>query len=323
MRSSAACEALSAQRPLVLIVEDLHWSGPATIDLLEHLSRHLGTLRMLVVATYRDEETERVHPLRAMRRRLEPAGTVHHLALEPMNERDVAAVVAKLEKSVPCVRDGGPVLYARSEGNPLFVEQLIAAAVDSDTPIVQSAALPNSLLELILVRCARLSESARALAETAAVVGDAFDVEMLSEVTAWSGDRVRNAIEELLDRRLIRDAGIEQRADFAFAHNLIEKSIYARISPEALRQRHFRTASVMEGLFAERIEDHADRIARHFQRSSAPRPEPLRTVRFRLEARAGALSPYGEGGCERDILVSEGLGQRRRSFRLAAAPRAR
>jgi DNA-binding SARP family transcriptional activator len=288
----AACKALSAQRPLVLVVEDLHWTGPATFDLLEHFSRQTGPTRVLIVASYRDEEVEREHPLRSMRRKLEPAGTVHHLALEPLDEHAVAALVARLEKIVPCVRDGGPVLYARSEGNPLFVDQLIAAAVDSDVPVVRSAALPNSLRELIDARCAQLSESTRALAESAAVIGDVFDVEILSEVTGWSGDRVRLALEELLDRRLIRDAGIEQRADYAFAHNLIEKSVYARMSSDALRQRHFRTAKVMEGLYAERIDDYANRIAGHFQRSSAPSdaaPYYARAARVAL-----ARFAYGE-----------------------------
>jgi hypothetical protein len=246
---------------------------------------------MLIVASYRDEEIDRVHPLRAMRRRLEPAGTVHHLALEPLDERAVAALVAKLERSVPCVRDGGPVLYARSEGNPLFVEQLIAAAVDADLPVVQSASLPSTLNALIFDRCARLSEHARALAETAAIIGDTFDVEILTEVTAWSDAGVRSAVGELLDRRLIRDAGIEQRADYAFAHNLIEKSVYARMSSDALLQRHFRTAKVMEGLYAARLDDYAIRIAGQFHRSSAP---SLATSYYAIAAR-GALERYAYG----------------------------
>ncbi len=97
----AVLKALALQRPTLLVVEDIHWAGDATIDLLEHLSRRIADSRLLIVASYREEEVPRSHPLRRLRRRGTPGRSIAPIALGPITPGDVATLVTKFLRRLP------------------------------------------------------------------------------------------------------------------------------------------------------------------------------------------------------------------------------
>ncbi|MBV8531685.1 MAG: AAA family ATPase, partial [Candidatus Eremiobacteraeota bacterium] len=257
---------LAAQRPTLLIVEDLHWAGEATIDLLEDLSRRIANARLLIVGSYRDEESPRTHPLRRLRKSGAPNRSIARLALGPIGRDDVQALLLKLSRRLPVDPHWPDLLYDRSEGNPLFLTQLITAALEQDTTQPFHEALPGGIRELIRARLARLSADARSLALLAAVVGDAFDVDLLQEVAAWETTRIDAALHELLDRRVIRDTGLAASGDYAFAHHLIEATAYAEASAHDLRRRHERVALALLELYPARRDELSYGVARHFER---------------------------------------------------------
>jgi DNA-binding SARP family transcriptional activator len=263
-------QALSAQRPTLLIVEDIHWAGEATMDLLRQLSRRVSDARLLIVASYREEEVSRTHPLRQLRKRGVAGRAVARIALSPIAPGDVETLVTKLSRRLPPDAQWPQLLYTRSEGNPLFLTQLIATALEQGTATPLHEPLPGGVADLIRLRIARLSADAHALALLAAIIGDAFDADLLQEIAAWNARRVSDALDELLDRRMIRDTGLAAAGDYAFAHHLIEAAAYQEASSQNLTRRHERVAIALQELYADRQDELCFRVARHFERGAQP-----------------------------------------------------
>jgi DNA-binding SARP family transcriptional activator/predicted ATPase len=263
-------KALSDQRPTLLILEDIHWAGEATIDLLEQLSRRTTNTRLLIVASYREEEVARTHPLRQLRKRPAVGRSIVRLSLGPITLIDVEALAAKLARRLPPDPQWAQLLYGRSEGNPLFLTQLIATVLEQGTSAPLREALPGGVRGLIRARLSRLTNDARSLALLAAVAGDAFDVDLLQEVAAWDAMRITAALHELLDRRIIRDTGLAESGDYAFAHHLIEATAYGEASAQDLTRRHERVAVALKELYPAKQDELSYRIARHFERGAQP-----------------------------------------------------
>jgi tetratricopeptide (TPR) repeat protein len=256
---------LASARPLLLVLEDLHWAGSASIDALAAVVKELSRAPVLVIATAREEETPPGHQLRAMLRSLGAVAGVEELHVERLDERDVGELVALLEWLPD--RDGelSSALYSYSEGNALFLNEVIWHAREHDGSIDISAATTiSSLLER---RIAQLGEDARAVAGVAAVAGPGCDIALVREVTNLPAPSVARGFNELLDRRLIREAGARSGYDFVFTHHLIAAATYDGIEPEFRAQRHSRIARILEADYDGGKGGSARDIARHYERS--------------------------------------------------------
>jgi predicted ATPase/DNA-binding SARP family transcriptional activator len=292
-----AGEIVAGGRPMLLVLEDLQWGGAATTSLLEYVARRASTRKLLVIASYRAEDVPRDHPLRAVRRRLEREGRASHLALGPLAPRDVETILTALAGSGVDPGTLGTELHAESEGNPFFLGELLRGAVeqgavrvdDGRLAIARAASITPGIRETIATRLRRLSKDAIGAAEFAAVIGRAFNVELLSEASGWGEARTLAAVSELLDRHIVRDAGAAN--DYSFTHNLVQSTIYSLCSPRELERRHGRVAIVMEELNAGMLDDIASQIALHFERGG----DGERAARYSLRAAQRALALFATG----------------------------
>jgi len=280
----AACfEKLAHPRPVLLLLEDLHWAGEATLSLIEFLVRRAAAAPLLIVATYREEETPRGHPLRHTRRRLQKEALADHVALTGLSTNAIAdwlTVVTPSSVDTCHLPQLAARLWVASEGNPLFVNLLMLPWLDGDRSsdvnwIDQierdsKRTLPESLRNIVTNRLAQLSPTARAVAEIAAVAGPIFSTELVREVGGWSEASVLDALNELLDRRLVHDAGSHAQFDYAFAHAVIQQTLYADLPPDRLKHRHRRVGQVMEELYADRLAEASGELALHFDRGGEP-----------------------------------------------------
>jgi DNA-binding SARP family transcriptional activator/predicted ATPase len=267
-------EAIAARRPVVLVVEDLHWAGAGTVALLEHVARRAQSNRILVVATYREDELELNHPLRATRRRLESGGAAGHVALDRLPVAAVEELVIALGRADDPAALAG-ALHARSEGNPFVLGEVLRDLDESGAVRVVggrwiaggplAAAVPPAVRDALRSRLARLDERAAGLAEVAAVIGRTFDPELLREVTGWTEAVVLDALGTLVDRRLVGEHGV-RGLGHAFTHHLIRAVIYDAIPPAARIRRHRRIARVMGALYRDQRDDIAAEIALHWDR---------------------------------------------------------
>ncbi|HEV2741046.1 MAG TPA: AAA family ATPase [Candidatus Elarobacter sp.] len=313
---SSVWEAIATRRPVVLVVEDVHWAGAATLGLLEHLARGALRSRVLLVATYREDELDLSHRLRAMRRRLERDASASHVALSRLAREHVEELVRTLG-DVDDPHGLARALHERSDGNPFFLEEMLrdlgetgrlrlGAASPPAAPSAEN--VPPAVRDVLDARLARLGERARTLAEVAAVIGRGFDVELLRETTGWLEAAVLDALGELTDRRIVGEQPASNGYDYAFNHHLIRTIVYERVAPAARARRHRRIAHVMTELYAERGDDVAAELALHWDRGGEPE---LAAERYLAAARR-ALDVYGNEDAARNLVRALELSTSRR-----------
>ena len=203
-------------QPVLLIVEDVHWIDSSSGDLLAFLMRNARHDRIAVMVTYRPEELHRGHPLRPFLAELERSGRAQRVELQAFDRGEVAEQLAAIAGQAP----GAIVIdriFARSEGNPFFVEELLANA-DA------SGELPGSLREALLLRLERLSPLTREVLRGAAVAGRSVDHRLLAAVVGVRESELLGALRQATDYHvLVPSAG---GAAYVFRHALLRDAIY-------------------------------------------------------------------------------------------------
>jgi len=272
-------QAMARGRPLLVVLEDLHAATAATISLLRAVVEGLSEHPLLLLATYREEEVERAHPLRELRAELVAAGSAQVVALSRLEQTAVQVLVAQ----VPGLEAVSAALALRSDGHPFFLSELIASWLAGN-----ETSLPAGVQQLIAARTARLKPNSRLAAEVAVVLGTTFSVETLREVTGWDERQAQSAISELLDRRLVREEG-SSGIDYAFSHQLIQETIYAGLTEDVRQRRHQRAGLVLEEMLADAADRPAE-LARHFDLGG----DAARAARHYRRAAEQALKVYAD-----------------------------
>lgn len=291
---------LAATRPLVVILEDVHAAGASTIALLEFLARQIQAQPLLLIVTYREDEVPRAHPLRELRRRLQAENLIVHLPVQRLTALVVRHLSQQLAGSDNEIAPLADRLYRASDGNPFFLIELLRELAERHAlrkgPERQPIAsldftdVPDEVQHIITARLQRLSAEALSLAEIAAVIGTAFDIEVVREVSGWSESDILDCLDELLDDQLVREAAGAGRFHYTFTHELFQMAIYQAVSQENQKYRHRRIAHVLEELNARRLEELAAEIAQHFDRGG----EADRASRYYARAARHAISVYAD-----------------------------
>ena len=177
--------------PVVVVLEDLHWADRATRDLVAFLARTLRSGRVLLVASYRSDELHRRHPLRPLLAELVRLPGVERIELAPFSRAELAEHLEAIAE-VPLPADQVERIYARSEGNPFYAEQLLAAGAGD-----AQVALPATLADVLLARIQALSEPAQQVLRVAAVAGRRVPHRLLAQVAG----RPEAELEEACVRR--------------------------------------------------------------------------------------------------------------------------
>lgn len=297
-------ERLAKARPLLLVLEDLHWAGSATIEALDAMARRLASLPALVVVTYRSDEVPTGHPLGELRRRLQDKKLATVVDINPLERADVDAIVQNVR--IPGERDETLTasLYARSEGNPLFVGLLVRELAETGR---FERAEPD-IAHTIAGRVASLESHVQTLARAASVAGRSFTSDILAMVLGWADSQVFDALRELVERGLVRTSDTSAFA-YTFTHGLIETSIYATISDAERLARHRRIAAVLDKM-EPKDRQALSSIARHWKLGG----EPERAAREYLAAATAARAVYA---------YAEAIALARSALELEAGPQRR
>jgi DNA-binding CsgD family transcriptional regulator len=237
---------LSRRQHALVVLDDLHWSDDATLELLATLAAPLTELPVLVVAGYRSDGLPRDHALRRARHELRRGGDLDELTLAPFGLPETSELLGEILGAAPApslARD----VHDRTRGVPFFVEELARAlvatkAVASGRRGLELAAggdvpVPETVRDAVLMRAADLSPAARAAAEAAAVAGAAFDLELVGDIASPAG------LQELVDEELITEDGL---GGGAFRHALTRDALYADVPWLQRRDLHRRLAEAME-----------------------------------------------------------------------------
>ena len=238
---------LAADRPLLFVVEDIHWADPSTLALLGYLGRNLGGA-MVLVATYRSDELHRRHPLLPFVAELERRGGVERIELLPFDRPEVTELVRAIRADTP----PGLIdqLSERSDGNAFYIEELLATSTVIGTP-------PASLSEVLLARVATLTEPTQDLLRFASAAGAHIATSLLGTVSQLDEPEVHTLLREAVERHILTlDA---TTGELAFRHALMREVIYEGLLPWERARMHAAYATALEAEPA--IENDAARVA--------------------------------------------------------------
>lgn len=260
----AMIEGLAARRPLLLLCEDAHWIDPTTREVLDLLIERVSALRILLIVTFRPEFTPpwvgRPH--------------VTLLSLSRLPPRRRIEMIAHIAGGKLLPREIVDQISDRTDGVPLFVEELTKAViesgllVESDGQYVATGpslpqAIPTSLQESLLARLDRLG-STRVVAQTAAALGRQFTHEMIAAVAAMPHAQLDGALTQLVHAELIFRRGTPPDAEYTFKHALVQEAAYATMLRSQRQTLHAHIAAVLADRFPEMREAEPELLAYHF-----------------------------------------------------------
>jgi DNA-binding SARP family transcriptional activator len=284
-----ALRRLASPRPALVVLEDLHWAGSATIEALGAIAKELVRVPIMIVATCREEETPARHPLRMLVRSLGTLANASELQVPRFSIDEVSDLVGRVERLRGLPPDFARDLHAQSEGNALFVSEFISAALEEDHGRRTNV---SSIAGVITSRIAQLGEAAMTVAEIAAVAGPGCSIGLVRDVSNLPAAEVARGFDELLDRRVLREAGARAHYDYVFTHHLIADAIYAGIDADLRARRHSRIARRLESEQRLNVPTPEREIARHHER--AGETETAAEWYVKAAAAAAQMHAYGD-----------------------------
>lgn len=260
--------ARAAERPLLLLLDNVQWADPSSAELLHLLARQIAGARIFLLGTLNPGEAEPNAPGGEAVRSLAAAGAARVLALEPLAP-DAVAELARAALGEVGAASVASRLYARTRGNPLFAGEILREMAERGGG-GEDEALPPSIREAVLARLARLSDSARRVADTAAVAGAEIPHRLLRTLGGGDEDALLAATDELLRRGVLLERSVGGEVSYTPGHPIVAATLYAEI-PAARRQwMHGSVAAALEALHASCPDEHAGELAFHFDRSGDP-----------------------------------------------------
>jgi len=334
---------VSAETPVLLVLDDVHWAAKPTLLLLRHVLSSAEPLRLLVVVTYRDSEVGRGHPLSELLSDLRRLEGVERFHLTGLDQAGVSAFIeAAAGHGLTDEEEALPrVVWAETEGNPFFVAEVLRHLLETGgiehregrwttTVPVENLGIPEGVRDVVGRRLSRLSKPANRVLGLASVVGLEFEPAVVRAAGDLRDDELLDALDEAVAARLLTELPDTR---YRFAHALVRATLYEEITAARRVGLHQRVAEAIEAAHAGALDDHLPALAHHWARAAAPAAQTTRAVHYAARAGDRALAQLahdeaaayyrqalqlidaaeGQTGEDRrlDLLISLGEAQRR------------
>ena len=258
-------EARAQGRPVLMVFEDAHWIDPTTRELLDLMLGRVARLRVLVVITFRPEFQQAWGG--------QPHVTM--LALNRLGEREVTALVRGLAGNAPLGSEIVEEIVDRTDGVPLFIEELTRAvleSVDQENRVaavlaaspLPSSAIPATLHASLIARLDRLGSVTKEVAQIGAVIGREFPYELIEPVAQWPQPDLEAALDRLTDAGLLFCRGTPPHSSYLFKHALVQDAAYATLLRARRQQLHAAVAGALEREFPEVAAAQPELLAHHY-----------------------------------------------------------
>lgn len=288
-------KSLAEKQPLLLILDDLHWADPMSVDLLGYLSHLSASYPILFVLAHRSGEIEGDAEKIEGLKRLQSARSTH-VALSRLNETESRALLDSLFPEAALADEAARLILSRCAGNPYYLEEFARMLLEQGrlhetegrwtlaAHGQEEEQIPTSLEALLQARVAALRDESRDILEWASVIGEAFDERLMRAATASAN--VAPGLEDLAGRGLLeRDP---EKGVWQFSHPLIERVVYQTLVPSRRRTLHLRIAELLEARWKGVEFEHAEELARHYTQAGAS----AKTVQYGILAGERALARY-------------------------------
>lgn len=258
--------ALASQTPMVLFFDDLHWIDPLSKELLSYLMDSVQHNPMLIYSAFRPEFKHDWHDKRHYTQ----------LSLGPLTPEESLALVQTLLELETIPQSLQNLIESKSEGNPLYIEEIIKTLIDSEKIVkkgdqwsisetVDQFEMPQTLQGLIATRIDKLDEVSKKIIQYASVVGKHFQDRLISEASKLPDDVLYEGLQNLRKKELIFEiASKGDIVEYVFNHTLTQEVAYATILTKKQKIYHGRVAEAIEHLYQDQITDHLHSLALHY-----------------------------------------------------------
>jgi predicted ATPase/class 3 adenylate cyclase len=303
----AQVEALAARLPSLVVVEDAHWADPSSLELVELIVERAPSLPLLIIVTFRPEFAApwigRPH--------------VSLISLSRLPRERCTAMIGYLTSGKPLPEEIVEQITDRTDGVPLFVEELTKAVIESNL-LVDSGdryetagptarlAIPTSLQDSLLARLDRLAP-ARDVAQIAATLGRHFSHELISAVAAMPPQQLDDALAELVRSQLIFQSGSSPHTEYVFKHALVQDVAYGTLLRSQRQVLHGRIAATLEDRFPEIVANQPALLARHCTEAGLAEKAITYWLKAGLQALARSAMTEAVARLQQGLAVLAGL----------------
>jgi class 3 adenylate cyclase/tetratricopeptide (TPR) repeat protein len=266
----------SAQRPIVLLLDDLHWATKPTLLLLRHIVRHASPMALLMIGTYRDADLSRDHPLTEVLADLRRESGVERVLVRGLSDSEAVTLMEALAGHELDHADLGfaRAIRAETDGSPFFMREILRHLIETGMLEEEDGrwsfrgdpgalAIPESVREVIGRRLWRLGDDVNSLLRLAAVIGREFDTAVLAAVAGLEGHDVVDALGAATAARLVREVpGVPGR--FTFVHALVRHTLYEELGGARRLELHRAVGEALERLAGARRADYVTELAHHW-----------------------------------------------------------
>ena len=306
---SVMVDAFTREQPFVLLLEDMHWSDPATVDLVGALARRTDSARLLVIATYRPVDAAMgEHPVTPLHRRLRQESAASEVSLPALSEADVSSYLCERFAWSEVPTGLATVVHEQTDGNPLLMVTLTSHLVSTQvltqvdgawslnaTPESVATEAPGGLGEIVDERLESLGREEREALEVASVAGESFAVQAVAAAIGVDAGELERTCARLAEwGQFIEESGVAEWPDgtagrrFDFEHSAFRRILYSRLSPARRRRLHIRIAERTEAAFARDPNAHAAELAFHYEQGG----DVARSVEHLARAAASSGSRF-------------------------------
>jgi tetratricopeptide (TPR) repeat protein len=307
--------------PVAAILEDLHWADEPTLLLFQHLAQTVASIPLLIVGTYRDVELDVTRPFAHTLETLLRQRLASRISLQRLPQPDVESMLRGLSGHPPPAALSR-VIFAETEGNPFFVEEVFKHLAEDGKLFdasgtwrtdlrVDTLAVPEGVRLVLGRRLRRLSEVTRRVLTTAAIVGRTFSLSLLEALETGTTDVALEALEEAERAHLVVPEPSTREPRYRFAHELIRQTLAETLSMPRRQRLHARVAEAIEQVYASSLEKHASTLAHHlYQAGTAADSEKTSKHLLIAAEQARAAAAYEESLAHLDRALSLWEGER-------------
>ncbi len=256
--------ALATHQPVLVLIEDLHWVDPSTLELLNLLVEQAPTVRVLVLLTFRPD----------FRSPWSPRAHVTSLTLNRLTRRQTELMVSRTAGGKGLPVEVVQEVVAKTDGVPLFVEELTKMVLESGllreqndryelTAPLPPLAIPATLQDSLMARLDRLA-SVKDLAQLGAALGRSFSYELLQAVASLDETTLNQSLAMLVEAEFLHQRGVPPQAMYIFKHALIQEAAYQSMLISRRQQLHQRVAEILSRRFLETAETQPELVAHHY-----------------------------------------------------------
>jgi DNA-binding SARP family transcriptional activator/predicted ATPase len=261
---------LGIERPILLLIDDLQWCDQDTLEWLHFLLRYKSQARLMVIGTVRVEETQAGNSLTLLLDQLRSSNQLTEIELVALTLAESATLAARLTgRPFPAEALSG--LYAETEGNPLFVVEMIRAGfptgvnLDPGNPFESKPnALPSGMQAVITHQLNQVAPGSREVLRLAAVIGRSFTFRVLERAAEGDQNTLLRGLEDLWQRQIVREQGAES---YYFSHDKLRAVAYSELSGVRRRVLHHRVAEALKAEFSGNLDAVSGQIAAHYDQA--------------------------------------------------------